>query len=217
MSKLRPALRPARRVARLHVPEHRLPHRRDVHRADHDAASRPRLLSPRTRGGGTRAVRDDVAVPQGHRHRPQLFQSPLTANPVRTVAHPSGMKAALALALTLSAGAARSERRWVVEPGQALITLDADAYSAFSSRLSGHLEERADGSIRLELRVPLRSFTSGDAGQDRNLPRDGEIVFLLTAPKPGKDAALDLDGTLVFGKIARQGRFRFKIGRASCR
>ena len=123
------------------------------------------------------------------------------------------MKAALALALTLSAGAARSERRWVVEPGQALITLDADAYSAFSSRLSGHLEERADGSIRLELRVPLRSFTSGNPGQDRNLPRDGEIVFLLTAPKPGKDAALDLDGTLVFGKVARQGRFRFTMTR----
>jgi hypothetical protein len=123
------------------------------------------------------------------------------------------MKVVLAVGLMLWAGAARSERQWVVEPGQALITLDADAYSAFSSRLSGHLEELADGSIRLELRAPLRSFTSGDAGQDRNLPRDGEIVFLLTAPKPGKDAALDLDGTLVFGKVARQGRFRFTMTR----
>ena len=113
----------------------------------------------------------------------------------------------------LAAGGARAERRWVVEPGQALITLDADPYSAFSARLSGHLEELDDGSVRLELRVPLRSFTSGDATRDRNLPRDGEIVFLLTTPKPGKDAALDFDGTLVFGKVARQGRFRFTMTR----
>jgi len=123
------------------------------------------------------------------------------------------MAIALPLALIVAAGSARAERRWVVEPGQALITLDADPYSAFSSRLSGHLEELADKSLRLELRVPLRSFTSGDAGQDRNLPRDGEIVFLLTAPRPGKDGALDLDGTLVFGKVARQGRFRFTMTR----
>jgi len=123
------------------------------------------------------------------------------------------MAVALPLALILAAGSARAERRWVVEPGQALITLDADPYSAFSSRLSGQLEELADGSLRLELRVPLRSFTSGDAGRDRNLPRDGEIVFLLTAPKSGKNAALDLAGTLVFGNVSRPGRFRFTMTR----
>src|SRR5207248_4724678 len=117
-----------------------------------------------------------------------------------------GMGLALSLALILAAGTPRAERRWVVEPGQALITLDADPYSAFSSRLSGHLEELADGSLRLELRVPLRSFTSGNAGEDRNLPREGEIVFLLTAPKSGKNAALDLEGTLVFGNVSRPGR-----------
>jgi len=36
------------------------------------------------------------------------------------------MAVALPLALILAAGSARAERRWVVEPGQALITLDAD-------------------------------------------------------------------------------------------
>ena len=59
----------------------------------------------------------------------------------------------------------------------------------------------------------MRSFTSGDTGQDRKLPRDGEMVFLLSAPKPGKDGGLDLDGTLVLGKVARQGRFRFTVTR----
>jgi hypothetical protein len=123
------------------------------------------------------------------------------------------MGLALSLALILAAGTPRAERRWVVEPGQALITLDADPYSAFSSQLSGHLEELADGSLHLELRVPVRSFTSGNAGQDRNLPREGEIVFLLTAPKPGKNAALELEGTLVFGNVSRPGRFRFTMTR----
>jgi hypothetical protein len=123
------------------------------------------------------------------------------------------MKTALALASILAAGSARADRRWVVEPGQALVTLDADPYSAFSSRLSGRLEELGDASVHLELRVPLRSFTSGDARQDRNLPRDGEIVLLLTAPKPGKDGAVDFEGTLLVGKVARQGRFRFTITR----
>src|SRR6266403_869414 len=81
MSEVRPALRSTRRVARLHVPEHRLPHGRDVHRADRDAAEGPRHLPFRPGARRARPVRNHHAGAQGPGHRAQLLQPPLGGCP----------------------------------------------------------------------------------------------------------------------------------------
>jgi polyisoprenoid-binding protein YceI len=110
------------------------------------------------------------------------------------------MKFVLLLAL-LAASSARAERSWQVEPGQALVTVDGPAFSAFSHRVTGTLTELDDGLVRLELKLPIASLTTGDARQDRRAVRQGEAVFEGVA-KGGGDT-LHFVGTLGLHGVSR--------------
>ena len=121
------------------------------------------------------------------------------------------MRVPLALVLLLSAAPARADRSWAVEPDQALVTLDAAPFSAFSHRLAGELREVEGGRVHLELRLPLRSLTTGDAAQDRGLPREGEMAFDLAGPGAAKDGALNLEGTVTFQGVSRPVHVRLGV------
>ncbi|HET7788449.1 MAG TPA: YceI family protein [Myxococcales bacterium] len=110
------------------------------------------------------------------------------------------MKAALLFAL-LAAFPARAERSWQVEPGQALVTVDGPAFSAFSHGVTGTLTELDDGLVRLELRLPIASLTTGDASHDRRAVRRGEAVFEGVA-RGGGDT-LHFVGTLGLHGVSR--------------
>src|SRR3954471_2634065 len=123
------------------------------------------------------------------------------------------MKIALPLAVLLAAASARAERRWAVEPGQTLVSIDAAQFSAFSHGLNGELDEQDDGSVRLVLRVPLESLTTGDASQDRTVPREGELALELTGRRSG-DENIDFEGTITVHDIARPIKIRLAVARS---
>ena len=106
----------------------------------------------------------------------------------------------LLLAL-LAASAARAEKSWQVEPGQALVTVDSTAFSAFSHGVTGTLTELDDGLVRLQLRLPIASLTTGNAQKDRRAVRAGEAVFEGVA-KGGGDT-LQFVGTLELHGVSR--------------
>jgi polyisoprenoid-binding protein YceI len=83
----------------------------------------------------------------------------------------------LVLAVLLVAPAALAERCWTVEPGQALVTVDAAGASAFSHRMTGTLTELDNKLVHLELHLPLGSLTTGSVRRDERVPREGEAVF----------------------------------------
>ncbi|MGZ6125865.1 MAG: hypothetical protein ACXWLR_12945 [Myxococcales bacterium] len=122
------------------------------------------------------------------------------------------MKLAVPLALLLASASARADRRWSVEPGQTLGAVDAAEFSAFSHGLSGALEELDDGAVRLVLRVPLDSLTTGDAGQDRCVPRTGDLVLDLTG-RPSGDENIDFEGTITIREVAKPVRIRLSVAR----
>jgi polyisoprenoid-binding protein YceI len=123
------------------------------------------------------------------------------------------MKLAAPLALLLASASAHAERRWSVEPGQTLVAVDAAQFSAFSHGLNGALEELDDGAVRLVLRVPLESLTTGDPGQDRSVPRDGEILLDLTG-RPSGDENIDFEGTITVREVAKPVRVRLAVVRS---
>ena len=86
---------------------------------------------------------------------------------------------------------------WVVEPGQALVTIERERATATSLALTGTLREVEGGGVSADLRVPIASFDSRPDGE-------GEIVFAGVAPAPGKDGVLHLHGTLTIRGVARQ-------------
>lgn len=107
----------------------------------------------------------------------------------------------VALFLLLAASAARAEKTWQVEPGQALVTVDAAAFSAFSHAVRATLTELDDGLVRLELRLPIASLTTGNAQKDQRAVRTGEAVFEGVA-KGGGDK-LQFVGTLNLHGVSR--------------
>ncbi|HUK87765.1 MAG TPA: hypothetical protein VLT85_08885 [Terriglobales bacterium] len=116
------------------------------------------------------------------------------------------------LALLFASAAAHADRRWSVEPGQTLVAVDAAQFSAFSHGLSGALEEKDDGAVRLVLRVPLDSLTTGDAGQDQSVPRQGEMVLDLVG-HPAGDENIDFEGTIAVRGVAQPIRIRLGVVR----
>jgi polyisoprenoid-binding protein YceI len=123
------------------------------------------------------------------------------------------MRLAAPVALLLVSAAAHAERRWSVEPGQTLVAVDAQQFSAFSHGLSGALEERDDGAVRLVLRIPLDSLTTGDASQDQSVPRQGEMVLDLTG-RPSGDENIDFEGTISVREVAQPVRIRLGVVRS---
>jgi polyisoprenoid-binding protein YceI len=105
----------------------------------------------------------------------------------------------------LVAGAARAEKTWIFEPGQALVAVEGGPrnarVSAVSLGLSGSLRENDAGGVRADLRLPLSSFTTGSGARDlraregSDAVRHPEIVFAGAAGEP-KDGKLHLRGTL---------------------
>ena len=115
------------------------------------------------------------------------------------------MSVRMLLLLIVAAGAARAEKTWIFEPGQALVAIEAGPrnarVSAVSLGLSGSLREQQGGAVQADLRLSLASFTTGSASRDL-LAREGsdasqhpEIIFAGTASEP-KDGKLHLRGTL---------------------
>ncbi len=118
------------------------------------------------------------------------------------------------LALLFAAAPVAAERRWSVDPGQTLVTVDAAPFSAFSHRLEGAMREVGGNGIALSLRMPLRSLTTGDVAQDRSLPREGELAFELHGPA-ASNGTVDLDGTVTFGDVVRPVRVRVGLVRTA--
>jgi polyisoprenoid-binding protein YceI len=123
------------------------------------------------------------------------------------------MRLGLLLTILLGASTARADEAWAVDPDQALLTVDAALFSAFSHRVTGRLEDREDGTIRVELRMPLDSLTTGSAIQDRHVPREGELLFELTGTGVQKNGALDLGGTLTLFGVTRPVRVKLGLAR----
>ncbi len=123
------------------------------------------------------------------------------------------MKLALPLAVLLAAASAHAERRWSVEPGQTLVSVDAALFSAFSHGLSGELEEQDDGAVRLVLRIPMESLTTGDTAQDRTVPREGELVLDLSG-RPSGDENIDFEGTITVREVAKPVKLRLSVARS---
>jgi len=123
------------------------------------------------------------------------------------------MKIALPLAVLLAAASARAERRWSVEPGQTLVSMDAAQFSAFSYGLNGELEEQDDGAVRLLLRIPLATLTTGDSALDRSVPREGELVLDLSG-RPSGDESIDFEGTITVHEVAKPVKFRLSVARS---
>src|SRR5256885_174170 len=91
-------------------------------------------------------------------------------------AHRSVMSGLLLAALLVSATAGEGQT-WIVDPGQALVSVDAEPFSAFSHGLEGSITELDDGLNRMELHLPFATLTTGDPRQDARAARDGEAVF----------------------------------------
>jgi polyisoprenoid-binding protein YceI len=79
--------------------------------------------------------------------------------------------------------------------------------------LSGALDEMDDGAVRLVLRVPLQSLTTGDASQDRSVPREGELVLDLTG-RPSGDENIDFEGTITVHEVAKPVSIRLTVARS---
>lgn len=115
--------------------------------------------------------------------------------------------------LLLASAAARADKAWVFEPGQALVSVElgpAHARLALTSLgMSGRVRELDDGSVQAEVRVAVSSFTAGSPGRDRQVREEGqapqfpEIVFQGSAASPGGDGTLRLQGSLTFHGISR--------------
>jgi polyisoprenoid-binding protein YceI len=121
----------------------------------------------------------------------------------------------LALLLLLAASAARAEKTWQVEPGQALVTVDDAAFSAFSHGVAATLTELDDGLVRLELRLPIASLTTGNARKDQRAVRSGEAVFEGVA-KGGSDR-LQFVGTLNLHGVSRPLLLEVAVSRTPTR
>jgi polyisoprenoid-binding protein YceI len=111
------------------------------------------------------------------------------------------MKGVLLAALLASSAAPAAGRTWTVDPGQALVTVDADAFSAFSHGLTGTLSQLDNGLMRLELRLPFASVTTGDPRQDRRAAREGDAVFEGVAEDGSR--SWRFVGTLTFHGVSR--------------
>ena len=119
--------------------------------------------------------------------------------------HPVCMLARTIVFLLVVAGAARAEKTWIFEPGQALVAIEAGPrnarVSAVSLGLSGSLRELEDGAVRGDLRLALVSFSSNSASRDlrarqgSDAARHPEIVFEGSADAP-REGKLHLRGTL---------------------
>jgi polyisoprenoid-binding protein YceI len=122
------------------------------------------------------------------------------------------MQLAVLLSLLVAASAG-ADRVWTVDRDQAFVTVDAAQFSAFSHRLTGGLRELEGGKIHVDLRLPLRSLTTGNASDDRALPRDGELRFDLEGPGAAQDGARDLSGTLTLAGVSRPVRVHLALVR----
>ena len=127
------------------------------------------------------------------------------------------------IAFLLAAGAARAEKTWIFEPGQALVSIEAGPrnarVSAVSLGLSGSLREENDGAVRASLRLPLASFTTGSAARDlkaragTDAAQHPEIAFEGTAEAP-RNGNLRLRGTLTLLGQARPLDIALSLARA---
>jgi polyisoprenoid-binding protein YceI len=123
------------------------------------------------------------------------------------------MTARLLLVLLLASAAARAERTWVFEPGQAMVSVEVGPararLSAVSLGMTGRIRELDGGAVKAEVRLSLASFGTGSAARDQRLRQHGEsdkfpeIVFEGLAPAPGRDGTLRLKGTLTFHGASR--------------
>ena len=120
------------------------------------------------------------------------------------------MKSVL-LALLLASPAALAERRWTVEAGQALVSVEAGRFTAFSHGITGTLVELDNGLSRLELHLPLATLTTGNAALDEQAVRQGEAVFEGVAE--GHDGALNFIGTLRLRGVSRPVALTISVSR----
>src|SRR5512144_1228583 len=105
------------------------------------------------------------------------------------------------LAALLVSATAGGERAFIVDPGQALVTVDAAAFSVFSHGLAGEVAELGNGTARMELRLPFQTMTTGNPRQDARVSRAGEAVFQGVAQTGA--APWRFTGTLTFHGISR--------------
>jgi polyisoprenoid-binding protein YceI len=117
----------------------------------------------------------------------------------------------IALALLIAAG-----QGWMVEPGQALVSIEVNGLSAVSHQLTGTVRPLDGGALEVQVRLPLASLI---AEKPVNTAAAGEAVFEGSAAEPGEGAPLHLAGTLTFhgvrktvalqASLARVGRHAF--------
>ena len=120
------------------------------------------------------------------------------------------MNAKVLALLLFASAAARADKAWTFEPGQALVSVEIGPekarLSATSLGMSGHVRERTDGSVQAEIRVALASFATNASAPGQQLKAEAarfpEIVFEGAAPSSGKDGTLHLDGTLTFHGVS---------------
>lgn len=119
----------------------------------------------------------------------------------------------LLLALTVASAAAQAEQGWVVEPGQAVVTVQIGRSSATSLGLSGHVRELTGGALYAEVRVPLASFTGSAARRPPHAAPQAEIVFEGAGAAP-RDGIVKLRGTLTVLGVSRQVEVPAVVARA---
>lgn len=120
---------------------------------------------------------------------------------------------ALVIAALLASSAAHAERTWIVEPAQALVSVDAAPFSAFSHGLTGSISEMDNGLSRIELHLPFATVTTGNAREDARVARDGEAVFEGVA-RTNSDSWRFV-GTLSFHGVSRPTQIDLSIARTS--
>jgi hypothetical protein len=117
----------------------------------------------------------------------------------------------LLLAALLVSATAGEGQTWIVDPGQALVSVDAEPFSAFSHGLEGSITELDDGLNRIELHLPFATLTTGDRRQDARAARDGEAVFQGVAQ--GNGNRWRFVGMLRFHGVSRPAQMEVAVAR----
>ena len=113
--------------------------------------------------------------------------------------------------LLLASAAARAEKAWNFEPGQALVSVELGPVkarlSATSLGMSGRVREQNNGAVQAEIHVAFASFVTSAAASGTKLKAEAaqfpEIVFEGASTSAGRDGVMQLDGTLTFHGVSR--------------